>query len=712
MEQKQIYQTIFCLLALILCFSWFAVDVADAQLYENKWLNIGSLHSYYNEAGNEPREDPRSGLEWPAQMVDPSHFTRKGMQVAITNWTDPDGRVWPVKISHVGPRSYGEGEVFPIEFKMVSKYDEPEIYVDDAETFLRPVYAGVIDEIDPALICDRLLYCKVNHLHGVTVERTIYAWSNEFHDNYHIHDYVLTNTGNVDGDDEIELPNQVITGLYWGLRSKHVINRLSRMFGYGTGNGRNAMRDIVGDGNKDYINDPQYGVDFRANYQWHGWVPTYSKFNTIGGPIWYDDQNYILPGDSVGRLAAPTFVGQVTLHASTSATDDTDDLNQPSTTMYLKGSLYQDNDAWDEASMAQEYTDLSSGHQNPYLFDELIPDAPEYNNDWKTRASSQNVGADKGQSDGLVPYKGYGPYTLQPGQSVRLVFAECLNGLDVVSCVDIGNAYKASGGDDNLKINYRGESWTKNEWVMTGRDSLFKTFSRARANWESGFNIPVAPKPPRQFFVYSGGDRIVMNWEPFENGIPSHSWEIWRGRYYYHGAPEDKFQYELLASLPPDARSYEDTSPIRGISYFYYIQAVGDVNNNPAGETPTGVRLKSNRSYTQTYQPAFLTRAPGEKMSDIRIVPNPYSLGSDKEVRWPDVENQLAFLDIPGRCTIKIFTERGDLVKEINHTNYSGDEYWNMQTLSNQMIVSGVYIAAITDLDTNETILKKFVVIR
>jgi hypothetical protein len=711
MEHKTINKMVIGILAALLFLCLIIVEKTQAQLFENKWLNVGSMFNYYNEAGMEPRENPRRGIEWPAHMLEVRHFTRKGTQIGVTNWTDPEGKVWPVKVSHVGPRSYGEGEVFPIEFKMVSKHEEPEVFVDGTETFLKPVYAGVIDEVDPDLDCDRLIYAKVNHLHGVTVERTVRAFGNEFHDNYHIQEYVLTNTGNIDDDDDIELPNQTITGLYLGFRTKHMVNGQSKQFGYGTGNGRNCMRDIVGDGNKDYVNDPQYGVDFRAHYQWHGWVPTYSKYNSIGGPLWWDDKSYIAPGDSIGRLCAPGFVGHVTVHASTSASDNSDDAGQPSTTMYLKGSLYQNNTAWDEASMAAEYADLSSGHISPYLFDELIPDSPEYGT-WYERAAAQNIGADKGQSDGLVPYMGYGPYTLKPGESVTITIGEGVNGLDTQACIDIGKEYKQVGGDDAHKIDYRGESWTKNEWVMTGRDSIFKTFERALANFNSGFSIPEPPQPPQKFDVFSGGDRIILSWDPFDGQEPSHGWEIWRGRIQYHGALEDDFKYELLADLGAGERKYEDLTPVRGISYYYYIQAVGDVNGDPTGLTPTGVRLRSNRSYTQTYEPAFLKRAPGEELVDFQIVPNPYNIASDKFLRWPDVENQIAFLDIPGECTIQIFTERGDLVKTLDHVDFSGDEFWNMQTEYNQMIVSGIYIAAVTDLKSGDTKMKKFIVIR
>ncbi|NUO81199.1 hypothetical protein HUU05_14060, partial [candidate division KSB1 bacterium] len=42
----------------------------------------------------------------------------------------------------------------------------------------------------------------------------------------------------------------------------------------------------------------------------------------------------------------------------------------------------------------------------------------------------------------------------------------------------------------------------------------------------------------------------------------------------------------------------------------------------------------------------------------------------------------------------------------------SGDEEWNLITSSNQVIVSGVYIAVVTNSDTGESEIVKFVVIR
>ena len=66
-----------------------------------------------------------------------------------------------------------------------------------------------------------------------------------------------------------------------------------------------------------------------------------------------------------------------------------------------------------------------------------------------------------------------------------------------------------------------------------------------------------------------------------------------------------------------------------------------------------------------------------------------------------------------------IFTESGDLVKTIDHDSGSGDEIWggnilDLQTVSDsgQLLVSGIYIAHITDNESGGTAVTKFVIIR
>ena len=51
------------------------------------------------------------------------------------------------------------------------------------------------------------------------------------------------------------------------------------------------------------------------------------------------------------------------------------------------------------------------------------------------------------------------------------------------------------------------------------------------------------------------------------------------------------------------------------------------------------------------------------------------------------------FLNIPGKCIIRIFSERGDLIETINHDDGSGDAAWQSLSSSRQVVVSGIYIA-------------------
>ena len=137
-----------------------------------------------------------------------------------------------------------------------------------------------------------------------------------------------------------------------------------------------------------------------------------------------------------------------------------------------------------------------------------------------------------------------------------------------------------------------------------------------------------------------------------------------------------------------------------------------EASNTQIGLTPAG-KLRSSRYYTQTYDPAVLKRPPGTSMDQVRIVPNPFNISADRQLGFGDLSaNRLAFFNIPGRCNIKIYSELGELINTIEHRDGSGDAYWDSVTSSNQIVVSGIYIAVIENIDTGENKILKFVIIR
>ena len=117
------------------------------------------------------------------------------------------------------------------------------------------------------------------------------------------------------------------------------------------------------------------------------------------------------------------------------------------------------------------------------------------------------------------------------------------------------------------------------------------------------------------------------------------------------------------------------------------------------------------------------TSARNEKLSEIRVVPNPYNLKA-RNIQYglndPSSIDKLGFFNLPPVCKIKIYTELGDLIATIDHTNGSGDDYWYSLTSSRQIVVSGLYIAyfEVTENSSDgqykkgDSIFKKFIIIR
>lgn len=681
-------------------------EEAQAQ-FKIKWLTIGAMQSPYSEAGAVREQEPfdNAPLQFPAVDHRAGNTRAGALWVGARNFTDEEGRTFSYKLAHVGPRAGGEVQFFPQKSEVISRFEDTDVQVDGAKSFL---YFTNVDGVDPNIKADRVVNIVNNNRVGIQMDQTIHAFSNQFHDNYHIMEYEFTNTGNVDNDLEAEL-NAPLEGVYFYFISRYSLtDAASWVNGNGAPWGKFTMNDAVGDGHEDY------GVDFRAQYAWYGHNVFQADYNCIGGPLWASHWTSNTPPDTSGRLAGGHFVGRVYIHADRSATDGTDDEGQPST-MGVKGSDNVDlvDSEFDIDLMTRQYQDfMEAGRMYPHHADQIEPDGPaewprNFANPSNDPASFQG-GYDEG---GWAMVEGFGPYDMAIGETVKLVIAEGVAGLSDDAKLQIGAAYKASGADDAAPISYTygatTHAMTKNEWVMTSRDSLFQMFERAIANYESGLNIPRPPLPPSSFTVTSGADQISLEWETF-SGATQTGFEIYRAGKTF----KDPNGYELVATLGPDARSYNDTDVERGVDQYYYIVATGAVNTDATGNTPTGVALHSGRYYTQTYLPASLKRRPGTTLDDIRIVPNPFNIGADADIRWPDKQDKLGFLDIPGQCTISIYTQLGELITTIEHTDGSGDEFWDHTTDARQVIASGIYIAVIKNLETNDSVFKKFVIIR
>lgn len=679
------------LIILIFIISLITAPMPVLAQFTNKWMAVGSLHNWFSEVGCEIEEGfylaQQYGLRWPAIHKYQDSQAAKALWIGAVNFTDETGS-YPYKVVHVGPRVTGEGEFFPIRFETISKFDPPKVFVDGVLSVPETQVKDVI--IDESLIPDRMIINEVNTLLGITMTRKIMQFSQEENDNYMIYEYTFKNTGNTDYDEDIELPVQALEGVYFFWQYRYSACRQTRyVVGNGSGWGMNTMMDARGDGpvNPELYGDPE-NERMRCQFAWHGyWPDRVVPYDNIGAPIWTQDQvdvHYVTERDTVGRLGAPQFVGVVTLHADKATDDPTDDPEQPRTTGYYGSDEPNttNNDAYNTVKMESEYEWMTRGHMTPRHAWKAEPSG-----DFSIQTAAPHF--DPGGPGGFSIGDGFGPYTIGRGDSIVIVIAEGAAGLSRERCIELGIQYKKGEIDDK----------TKNEWVLTGKDSLMKTFRNALTNFENGYEgIVQPPKPPKNIYIDGGGDRIKIAWETYEDDPNLTGFKIYRQT----GDHVDPLiPPELVYEAGPDEREFNDTTPVRGVAYYYFIKSVGQNG------------LESNRHYTQAYIPAYLKRPAGSSMKAMRVVPNPYILGSSEDrLRFSGEPDKLAFFNIPGQCTIHIYTEIGELIYSIEHTDGSGDAYWNGVTSSNQVVVSGIYLAVITDAKTGDREILKFVVIR
>jgi len=111
-----------------------------------------------------------------------------------------------------------------------------------------------------------------------------------------------------------------------------------------------------------------------------------------------------------------------------------------------------------------------------------------------------------------------------------------------------------------------------------------------------------------------------------------------------------------------------------------------------------------------------------EEDLEVIVYPNPYRIDGgyyeDKyELGDGNLDKRIRFVNLPPRCTIRIYTLDGDLVKTIDHDkektawDATYDE-WNLVSRNTQAVVSGIYLFSVEDKETGDNQVGKFVIIK
>ncbi len=172
------------------------------------------------------------------------------------------------------------------------------------------------------------------------------------------------------------------------------------------------------------------------------------------------------------------------------------------------------------------------------------------------------------------------------------------------------------------------------------------------------------------------------------------------------------YEYEyILSNLLPSQLHYI------GITAFDYGSPVSGL---PSLETPP------NQNFIVEYPQNHASTVVEEGL-DVVVYPNPYRIdasykqygfeGRDyidangnliqQEGLNEDRQRSIHFINLPPKCTIRIFTLDGDLVREIDHdvpADYpqSGHERWDLITRNTQAVVSGIYYYSVESDQGNQ----------
>jgi hypothetical protein len=715
---------IFKILIFILCLS----GILFAQ---RKELNVGYIRWLVTES----LDEGESGVgyqETPLSFWDgyiEGRQASKAFVMTCVNWTDANDELHTIKAT-----SHGQWDSDPqniimavpdangLTVRRVYRYQPPKISVNGVpvQDFF-PVNES--DAVDPSALpgtVDAMVSSYVNSDMGVSIRCNVYALSQEHHDKYLIREYTFINTGNIDLDDTIELPNQTIEAFYWGKQLRPSDSYSNRPWLTTTGQ--------------------MPGEDLRVMYVYPDRNPE-ATHDALGSP-------------NVGGSYNLQFVyawGEAVIFASESpANFNTDDINQPSSTAYIDadftGFTDPSQELGDERVQLLREIMVNGGANIPGVnWPEMAGTKPGHHGIPPDQRGVKHSG-ELEDLQGYIPTIsfGCGPYDLQFGDSIRIVTAELVGSMSPEKNWEVSRSWldgTISWGDDVIggstdilpepyqlfpelyaedEIASEQANWAKDNWIMSCRDSAIAMAEAAKWAYDNNFNVPQAPQAP-DLAVQSSAAGITLNWGA-DYSAPDDlaGFRVYRSLgNWYAAVPYGETQFlgarELVYTAGPDERTWTDTEAIRGVAYYYSVTAFDDgVSNGTDFNGPAGP-LESNFVLNTTTFASNKLKAGASTLDSIRVVPNPFNLAAS-EIQYPGETNKIKFLNVPSKCTIRIFSESGDLVQTIDHDG-SGDASWGinddtfMVTNSQQVVVSGLYVAQI-ETPEGQSKLVKFVIVR
>jgi len=318
----------------------------------------------------------------------------------------------------------------------------------------------------------------------------------------------------------------------------------------------------------------------------------------------------------------------------------------------------------------------------------------------------------------------YGPYTLQPGDKVKIVMA-----------------FVGGSGADYLANQgvYDPRTAPENTWARSmhpgkmkeyeyGERSLFYNLSLAQEIYDSGYDVPdpppdvlirnVAPNSSGHLMV-SWSDETLQAEDPDYTGDEAKDVAGFRVYQMLVGGASEKADpaeprnddkltadwhngpYRLmdeikkgqlksdlgLITYDPENHKYiftDKTTNVGAFLYFYSVRSFDTGHSDWNGTGKIVPELESGLAAPEQKmligrEPYFLSDMMVDNMEkQIKVVPNPYK--SDG-IHQYNLSNAIKFFNIPQKCVISIYSVSGELIAQVRHNEPQPIGEWGQQTI-------------------------------
>ncbi|MFC1483425.1 hypothetical protein ACFL6Q_00065 [Candidatus Neomarinimicrobiota bacterium] len=337
----------------------------------------------------------------------------------------------------------------------------------------------------------------------------------------------------------------------------------------------------------------------------------------------------------------------------------------------------------------------------------------------------------KQSGDAAMKFHTFGPYVLNIGDTLRFALAEVAGyGAEPGKMVEGGQVATqwAPTPSWDRKIVLDGEVMTEHYLTDYGYPDYVNSDSV----------ITVTQAAHYAFRAYLGHDPVTPVWPDkhprtgsYKIPVPVPAPAVLREntddgnvRITWNQAVEDFTHPRLLGAIvgytvyrstsgmgPWDSLSTLSVGEVNANNLYEFIDddpdfKVGDIRYYAV----TSVDEHGNESAKNNNNARFIKNiAAVEKMDKVYVVPNPFVEKSHFEKA--ELEGAIGFYGLPNKCTIRVFSYAGQLVRTIEHDVNEYAVTWLQVTRSDQVLASGIYFYVVTTPEGDQTS-GKFLVIK